>query len=512
MRSPKLLCSVLFLAITQLAHAQTAQVAGMKFRVPDGWQVQTKGHMTIIAPEAAHQRTQAGKEWLSYGIFAGGQPAQGDLKGFSDALFQTFLKGSPQATKTGTPQEITLGGARGLVQEYANPQSDAPAPESGMIVTLKTNDGFAFLILFCPTAEKSTYTPTFRTVLTSVAVGDGQSAANAESSSAASPVYVEPWQTLVRQTVPVIAGRAAFFNFNLPHGAKLLTEFMVEGGLNNKVSVLLLDEQNYQHYAAKQPFNTFKGTSGDLRGVGRYVFEVPNDGTYYIVMDNGRAWLMQRQVTLHLDAILPGPTAESERQADAFNKSYDLLKKAFIFPDFHISVKHCGVENAFSDPNITLCAELIEALQDKGLGGAMGFVFFHELGHTMLRTWGYPLSDNEDVADEFATVFLIMSHQQQSAMEAAKWWASQTSTGDAVAKVFMDDRHTLSPQRARNILHWLQNDNELVSRWMKIFIPNMQTDVVRSLLNDPTIHVDRELVLSELRKRGITQASAPSLP
>jgi Putative metallopeptidase len=327
-------------------------------------------------------------------------------------------------------------------------------------------------------------------------------------SAPSSRVYVEPSQALVRQTVSVNAGQSLQYSFGLTRGTKLLTQFAVQGGLNNRVAVWLVDEPNYQRYAARQQFNYFRGTSGEVRGLGRYEFEVPSTGLYYVVVDNGRAWLMSRQVTIHLDAILPSPTPESLKQEEAFNQVYGLLKKAFIFTDFKISVKHCGVENAFSNPNITLCTELIDALQQKGYSQAMAFVLFHELGHTLLRGWGYPLWDNEDAADEFATVFMIMSHQQASALQAAQWWASQTSTADAVAKVWMDDRHTVSPQRARNIIRWLNSEDELTSRWMKLLVPNMQTGVVQSLLNDPQIHVDRELVLSELRKREATQASA----
>jgi hypothetical protein len=74
----------------------------------------------------------------------------------------------------------------------------------------------------------------------------------------------------------------------------------------------------------------------------------------------------------------------------------------------------------------------------------MAFVFFHELGHTLLREWGYPLWDNEDAADEFATAFMMMGRQQQGALQAAQWWSSEIKTTDAVAKIWVDDRHTLS--------------------------------------------------------------------
>jgi hypothetical protein len=47
----------------------------------------------------------------------------------------------------------------------------------------------------------------------------------------------------------------------------------------------------------------------------------------------------------------------------ALEEQYSTLKHMFVFPDFRTSVVHCGVMNAFSNPNITMCVELLEQLQ-----------------------------------------------------------------------------------------------------------------------------------------------------
>jgi hypothetical protein len=314
-------------------------------------------------------------------------------------------------------------------------------------------------------------------------------------------VLVEPWQTLVRSTVEVIAGKAVQYNFPLVSGTTLSAQFQVQGGLNDKIQVLLLDADNFQLYSAHRPFKHYPGSPGVIRAIGKYNFKIPHDGVYYIVVDNGRAWLMPRNVTLHLDAILPQSTPTSEQIRAALETQYSTLKRVFIFSDFQTSVAHCGVVNAFSNPNITICVELLEELQASGMAETINFVYLHELGHTLMREWGLPLWDNEDAADEFATAFLLMGKQQKIALQAAQWWASQsTSTQDAVAKIWMDDRHSLSPQRARNIIRWVNNESEIVPRWERVFVPNMQTELLESMLRDPAVS-DKDSVKSELGHR-----------
>jgi putative metallopeptidase DUF4344 len=315
-------------------------------------------------------------------------------------------------------------------------------------------------------------------------------------------VQVEPWQTLVRDTITVNAGQAAPYSFTLGAGTRLLAQFKVQGGLDNELQVFVMDQANFESYSAHRPFHFYRGTSGTVRGIAKYEFEIPQSGVYYVVLDNGKAWLLPRSVAFHLDAILPKSTAASDQLRTGLDTMYAQLKRVFIFTDFQTTVRHCGTANAFSNPNITLCVELIEELSAKNMGNAVVFVYLHELGHTLMREWGLPLWDNEDAADEFATAFLLMGKQQQFAMQAAQWWGSQgATTQDAVAKIWMDDRHSLSPQRARNIMHWVNNTNDLVPRWEHVLIPNMQTTALEEMLRDPAVS-DKDFVKSELSRRG----------
>jgi hypothetical protein len=317
-----------------------------------------------------------------------------------------------------------------------------------------------------------------------------------------SGVFVEAWKTLVRDTVTVNAGQALQYNFTLEAGTRLTALFHVEGGINDKVQVLLLDSANYQLYTAHRPFAKAPSDSAIIQGIGKHNFRITHDDIYYLLLDNGHAWLMPRIVTLHVDAILPHSTPESEQMQARFTQMYSQLKQMFVFADFRISVRHCGVVNAFSNPNITMCVELLEQLEPSNAASVSAFVFFHELGHTLMKEWGLPMWDNEDAADEFATALTLMAKQKNMALQAAQWWSSQGATErDAVSKIWMDDRHSLSPQRARNIIHWVNNSNDIVPRWERVFVPNMQTPALQNMLREVSAS-DKDIVTTELSRRG----------
>ncbi len=332
---------------------------------------------------------------------------------------------------------------------------------------------------------------------------------------AASQIEVEPSTSLVRETVNVGAGGTVHFKFPLTQGVTLVAEFRVEGGLNNRVDVLLLDLPNFQGYSAGQPFSTFQGTSGTITNGAKYQFVIPQTNVYYLIVDNRGALLFARQVDLYVYAISPRPTRTSIAAQQQMEALYNGLRQLFVFPDFRVSIRHCGFENAFSDPNITLCMELIEKLADQDLHDAVQFVLFHELGHTLLRVWGLPGWDNEDMADEFATVFLMLAEQDTVALTAAQWWAAEASEEEVRAKLWVDDRHTLSPQRARNIIRWLNQREDLLRRWQKILVPNMQTEVLKKLASGGGSDDDVTVIRAELARRGVVnqeQGSSEATP
>jgi hypothetical protein len=161
-----------------------------------------------------------------------------------------------------------------------------------------------------------------------------------------------------------------------------------------------------------------------------------------------------------------------------------------------------------------MCRELIDNNEKRGIPAANIFVFFHEAAHSLLKLWGYPLSDNEDAADEMATVLSLLIKKEELALQAAQWWANSGSRREALDKMIVDDRHTISPQRARNIVNWLNRRGELLQRWQKIWVPHMTHEALIALRDSTEAWVDKQLVVATLgtqSARPVTTATATGL-
>ena len=317
-----------------------------------------------------------------------------------------------------------------------------------------------------------------------------------------SNVLVEAYTDLIRtkQQIPV---SGVGYNLHLNQGDILVVQFrpVYEFGLNKsaKLGALLRDTANTLQVPGIHQIVKESDTN-------KFTFLIPRTLDYSLILnDDNRQFFYRSEFHIYAYTVSPQPTAWSLEFQKVTQALYNVLRNWFVFPDFKILVRHCGFENAFSavaTSDITLCAELMGNLNDLGLPGANLFVFFHEVGHSLLRLWGYPNSDNEDDADEFATMFMIMIGDRKYAEAAAKWWASQTSEAEARAKLWIDDRHTISPQRARNILRWLSEPPDRLRRWQKLFVPNMRTEFMKILDGQTDPWVDHILINDELKKRS----------
>jgi hypothetical protein len=53
-----------------------------------------------------------------------------------------------------------------------------------------------------------------------------------------------------------------------------------------------------------------------------------------------------------------------------------------------------------------VCSELIADLGEKNLEGAPHPILLYEMAHSLMYLWKLPGYNNEDIADEFATIYL----------------------------------------------------------------------------------------------------------
>lgn len=327
-------------------------------------------------------------------------------------------------------------------------------------------------------------------------------------------VQIEPSRLLIDERTQIEAGSYTYFELPLSAGTTLVTRFTVSGGFNDRLSVWLLDLHNYQLFQTGDQYSYHKGTSGTFQRLAQYAFTIPATGVYYLIFDNREALMLPRIAYANVYVVESALGPQHQKDAELYNGLYNgLLRKLFEFDDFDVTVRLCGMENAFSNPNITMCRELIDSNEKRGIPAANIFVFFHEAAHSLLKLWGYPLWDNEDAADEMATVLSLLIKKEALALQAAQYWAKSGSRQEALSKMVIDDRHTISPQRARNIVNWLNRRNELLQRWQKIWIPHMTREALVALRDSTDVWVDKHLAVAALDARGArpeVTATAPA--
>lgn len=284
---------------------------------------------------------------------------------------------------------------------------------------------------------------------------------------------------------------------NLPKETVVAVKVECEG----EIVVAVVNSENYLIYP-KVPRPLFLG-----HVVKRLSFSVtiPESDDYYVVLDN-RSGLETRAVSLTVAAARS--SADQVEAADKILHTFEQqLHQLFIFDPFSMGVERCNEPKAFLDRSgVSLCAEyvyyLYDTLGDKQKAqNALAFSIFHEVAQELLTEWHHPAAASKQTADQLATVLMVMLKQSERASSLAEYIVSNPSASESLSRILNDDRHPPSPQRARNILRWLEDSHGLARRWQKILVPHMQTNLLKRLLLKPTQWTDLDLVEKELRAR-----------
>jgi hypothetical protein len=284
---------------------------------------------------------------------------------------------------------------------------------------------------------------------------------------------------------------------NLPKETVVAVKVECEGD----ILVAVVNSQNYLIYP-KVPRPLFLG-----QVVKRLSFSVtiPESDDYFVVLDN-RSGAKTKTVTLTVAAARS--SADQVEAADKILHTFEKqLHQLFIFDPFSMGVERCNKPKAFLDRSgVSLCAEyvyyLYDTLGDKQKAqNALAFSIFHEVAQELLAEWHHPAASRTQTADQFTTVLMVMLKQSERASSLAEYIVSNPSASESLSRVLNDNRHPPSPQRAKNILRWLEDPHELARKWQKILVPHMQTKLLKRLLLKPTKWTNLDLVEKELRTR-----------
>ena len=292
---------------------------------------------------------------------------------------------------------------------------------------------------------------------------------------------------------------------NLNKGTLLYTDIKISG----YADVLLVNSRTYTGFPGTKKDALFRSSTYDKLD---FSITIPEAGDYVLIIDN-RKGKQELSFALHIKASLDIkpttssiPTTISTKTNQQLSQLSAKLQQVFIFDDIDIQLVKCGKANAYSnETTVFLCAELIQKLlqkveDKKKVKQLIFFTLLHEIGHVLMKQWNYPLYKNEEAADQFATVLLIMLSQTDVAKVQADFFSSVSPDLEYEQKIKKDVKHPLSIQRARNIRRWL-DDPGVVKEWQPIFIPQMQTSFLKKLQNQPQWWTDLGLLKSELGTR-----------
>jgi len=283
---------------------------------------------------------------------------------------------------------------------------------------------------------------------------------------------------------------------SLPKGAVVAVQVESDGD----ILVALVDAKSYQAPTEKRrPLFT-----GRVDRRLSFSVTVQEPGDHYLLLDN-RTGAQSRALTVTVRAARG--SADQMKAANRILSEFERqLHRIFVFDPFPVGVKQCGSPETFVDPDgVVLCAEYVYHLYDiiedqEKTKDALSFSIFHEIARVLLAKWDHPFAANEDVADEFATVLMVMVNQEERAKGAAAYFVKNPTSAVVLKRLFQDGRHPLTVKRAKNVLQWL-SDPKLVRNWQNTLVPHMQTSLLKKLKVRPTPWTDLSLVEEELAKR-----------
>lgn len=268
------------------------------------------------------------------------------------------------------------------------------------------------------------------------------------------------------------------------------------------ISAYVVDDLNLQLFKAGAQFRA----AGRPKGLTPFEFGAIRSGTeqLYLVIDNRYSLVTTKLARISVTLTTKLEEDQAMRLEHALGGLYSVAHKIFDLPDFNVRVTPCNSVNAYSERdsgNITICSEFVSAYANNP--AIFTWVFMHELGHTALDLWGIPGSENEDMADEFATALLLRSKDgPRMVMQAMEFFRDSNPNAEAQNMIQRGDRHSLSIQRVRNVQSWLLEPVRVTTKWNNLLYQHMTEEALQGIVTRPAPYDNQQLAREQLASRA----------
>lgn len=306
------------------------------------------------------------------------------------------------------------------------------------------------------------------------------------------------------QVVSVKAG--SYWAKQLP-GGRAGDTFKIQVIADNQVykdiTVMVVDQENLAKLKANKPYQGI----GQQKAATPYVFTLTRnqEGPLFLVVDNRYSLMVTKKVRVYVTWVTELRDEQITKLQGYFGHMNDVIHTILDLPDFTFIIKPLDDVNAFSTEgtgNITLSTELVAKYSSND--PVMEWVVLHELGHTALGLWGIPGNDNEDMADEFATAFMLHSKDgSKKVLAAMSFFKDADNRSQAQHMIEHGDRHSLSIQRVRNVMSWVIDPIRVTGKWNKLLYPHMTDQTLREIVDKPNPYDDAALAKEVIAKRAV---------
>jgi Putative metallopeptidase len=162
-----------------------------------------------------------------------------------------------------------------------------------------------------------------------------------------------------------------------------------------------------------------------------------------------------------------------------------------------LSLKECGTPNAFYNADtkeLILCYEFLEFLRKMyenkyatpeewgtKIGNVLSFIYFHEVGHTLIDLYNLPITGKEEDAADYFSFYLLGSNQvpegELACVEGANFFADLSVYRDSINTILVKegkpvnalpfwDEHSFDMQRFYNIFSLMYGSDPVKNAYL----------------------------------------------